>query len=108
MQTQSDITTKIPLDDIFVLHFGDFATFMLKDGDLWLRLNDVWHWLNDSQRNFLLRSGVGLVNMPGRSFDGEYVMYSVFIDSAPSKVKPLLQEIGKKVLAVIAQEGRPK
>lgn len=99
-------TTVLPKnqDDILVYDFG-FSTFMLKDGVLWLRLNDVWHFLNDQQKRFLLASGVGLCDMPGKPCDGEFVQYDAFISSAPPKAKPALREVKRKALAIMAREG---
>ena len=102
-----NLKTKSPKtqDDILVLQFGGFATFMLKDRQLWIRLDDIWHFLTDHQRQSLLSSGVGLCDLPGRSFDGEYVLFDVFAALAPANIKPMMQGIKRGVLAVFKRES---
>ena len=92
--------------DILVYSFAGFSTFMWKDHELWLRLDDVWHFLNDQQRQALLSSGVGLFNLPDEPLaDGEYILFDVFAALAPENVKPVLAGVKMGVLSVFARGG---
>jgi hypothetical protein len=100
-------TTFIPKkqDDIFVFNFGDFATFLYKDRELWLRFEDVAYVLTEAQKEFLISSGAGLCErMQDKSIDGVYVQFDSFIACASSEAKPLLRVIKRKILGMVAQE----
>jgi hypothetical protein len=105
MQTISYFPKNIQ-DPILIYNFAGFSTFMLKDGNLWIRLTDIWSFLSDTQRKFLLSSGVGLCDVPDNSFNGEYVKYDSFISCASSRAKPMLRQIKQRVLGVMAQDGK--
>ena len=95
-------------DDILVFDFAGISTLMWKDGELWIRLDDVMYFMTDKQLDFVLSRGVGLMALAHKSVGGTYALYDNFINAAPSKAKPALREVKKRMLAMITREGGVK
>src|SRR5688500_1691115 len=88
-------------DDILVYDFG-ISMLMWKDGQIWIRLDDVMSFMTDEQLDYVLARGVGL--MANKSIGGTYCLYDDWLNAAPANAKPALSEVKMRMLKIIARE----